>query len=879
MPSTPTDRLFGLTTSVAVKAPIKISADYDVVKFGEQTITSSTFTGTRTVTTTNGMRVLLMGQANPIDNGIWLAMPASWVRSPDFDGARDVVNGTLVSSVYGDWWQVEANDPVHIGYDPIGFRSTYPFDAGLNIWQRTLRVPEAYVGELPPVNARKNHLLAFNNDGEPISVLPSSGSASEVLIDLASSADGKGDALIAVKQPYAGAVARTQHNFNLQLVSIIDFLGDNYDGTTDAAPAFVTANTLVPKGKIIYVPSVPSSSYLLNSIPDCYGRHFLVEEPVTFTGTGYLKRAVIHRYDGNTGSMSVASNGVRGSDSNPQFGTMFRFGGNAGNVTGLQVGGGDPIHGTDGVVPFIDGYAGWLTMQPSKYPSPVEMAIQPATRAGRCTTVSGTNTVTVNTGPGLTSDEVGKTIWLKDAGYTVLSVAAGSFTVKNLNGSAVSFPSSVSSTYVCCYIWGRGKCNVSGTAITRISGDPFVPLNNIITTFTVNGVTTTQAGYTDSWNATLNASAGTASNVDYYWWGSVDNLVAAMRVHRISGAGFEENVSLIASAKGFYHLHAGAGGTDQYPLYIGSGYDSDGTARRQITVDGTNGVVTIGGGYGRAAAEFGYRDFSTGDVNRFRFDGATTGNPPAITAVGPDANINTIIAAKGTGFVQFNSVIRPNAAILFNIDNAYTNGGPGARPSTTWAANGTVQTSDFNAKFDIVDSNLSTDFIKGLRPVSYKFKVGTNLVEEVDDGFEEIEQQVTEKVLKTEEVNERIEVDGVVRIIRSYKQVEVESPVFESIPVYDEDGNFLQTSSVPKMELVKVPKKKTVVTPVQGKRTHYGFISQEVKALLDKLGTGDFGGYVEAEDGSLGLRYDQFISPIVSTLQDLISRIEKLESK
>jgi hypothetical protein len=84
-------------------------------------------------------------------------------------------------------------------------------------------------------------------------------------LQLASAEDGKGDALIAVKQPYAGAVPRNQHNINRQVVSIIDFLGDDYDGTTDAAPAFVTAHAVVPKGQIIYVPSVPSSSYLLNS--------------------------------------------------------------------------------------------------------------------------------------------------------------------------------------------------------------------------------------------------------------------------------------------------------------------------------------------------------------------------------------------------------------------------------------------------------------------------------------------------------------------------------------------------------------------------------------------------------------------------------------
>jgi hypothetical protein len=275
---------------------------------------------------------------------------------------------------------------------------------------------------------------------------------------------------------------------------------------------------------------------------------------------------------------------------------------------------------------------------------------------------------------------------------------------------------------------GRGKCNVAGTAITRISGDPFVPLNNIITTFTVNGVTTTQAGYADSWNATLTASAGTASNVDYYWWGSVDNLVAALRVHRVSGAGFEENVSLISSAKGFYHLHAGAGGTDQYPLYIGSGYDGDGTARRQITVDGGNGIVTIGGGYGRAAAEFGYRDFSTGDVNRFRFDGATTGNPPALTAVGPDANINTILAAKGTGFIQTNSELRANAAIYPNIDNVYSNGKVSLRWTIVYATNGVNQTSDEREKDieEILENEISAAQEISKNIIAYKWKNKSN---------------------------------------------------------------------------------------------------------------------------------------------------------
>lgn len=185
MPATPTDRLYGLTTSVAVKPPVFISADSNIILFGEQTITSVTPAATKTVTTTKGMRVLIRGQINPVENGIWEAMPAAWVRAPDFNGARDVVDGTLVFSVDGDCWQVEGTDQIRIGYDPITFRTTYPFEANLNIFQRSLRVPESVVPELPPVAERSNKLLAFNGMGQPITVLPESGSASDVMIELA----------------------------------------------------------------------------------------------------------------------------------------------------------------------------------------------------------------------------------------------------------------------------------------------------------------------------------------------------------------------------------------------------------------------------------------------------------------------------------------------------------------------------------------------------------------------------------------------------------------------------------------------------------------------------------------------------------------------
>ena len=211
------------------------------------------------------MRVLVMGQNSPIDNGIWIASPATWHRAPDFDGARDAVNGTLVFSIYGDCWQLEAVDPVQIGYSALEFRSTYPFSGEANLFIRSLRVPEASVGILPPISGRANHLLAFNNDGEPIAVLPESGSASDVLIDLASTADGKGDALIGVKQPFTGTIGRTQHGVNSERRSVLDFPG-TWDGVADDTVGFQAAvNSFGLIGGTLHIPNI-AKVYLAGAV-------------------------------------------------------------------------------------------------------------------------------------------------------------------------------------------------------------------------------------------------------------------------------------------------------------------------------------------------------------------------------------------------------------------------------------------------------------------------------------------------------------------------------------------------------------------------------------------------------------------------------------
>lgn len=121
MPSTVTDRLNGLTTSVAVKAPCHVATTAAILLFGLQTIDG--------VVLQTGDRVLVKNQTNPIENGIWLAATSTWYRAADFDGSLDVVGGTNLKSNLGAvnqgaYWQVDGDGSLLPGSDPIPISRT-----------------------------------------------------------------------------------------------------------------------------------------------------------------------------------------------------------------------------------------------------------------------------------------------------------------------------------------------------------------------------------------------------------------------------------------------------------------------------------------------------------------------------------------------------------------------------------------------------------------------------------------------------------------------------------------------------------------------------------------------------------------------------------
>lgn len=124
---------------------------------------------------------LLADTVNKDFDRIWMAIQRALIdlglalTRPLFGGPFDA-KGYRISNLA---------DPVN---DQDAVNKRFVAENGKVNLARTLRVPETVISSLPTALYRKNKILAFNNEGNPITVLPESGSAADVLIELASSA-------------------------------------------------------------------------------------------------------------------------------------------------------------------------------------------------------------------------------------------------------------------------------------------------------------------------------------------------------------------------------------------------------------------------------------------------------------------------------------------------------------------------------------------------------------------------------------------------------------------------------------------------------------------------------------------------------------------
>lgn len=140
MPSTIDDVIDGVSTSMAVKVPCRVATTGPITLSGEQTIDG--------VAVVTGNRVLVKDQADDTENGIYVASTTAWSRAKDFDGNRDVTEGTLVKvnngTVGQGFWYVSTTGTITIGTSSIEFAQASSTLAVVSaFWQVVLQLSTA----------------------------------------------------------------------------------------------------------------------------------------------------------------------------------------------------------------------------------------------------------------------------------------------------------------------------------------------------------------------------------------------------------------------------------------------------------------------------------------------------------------------------------------------------------------------------------------------------------------------------------------------------------------------------------------------------------------------------------------------------------------
>jgi hypothetical protein len=353
--------------------------------------------------------------------------------------------------------------------------------------------------------------------------------------------------------------------------------------------------------------------------------------------------------------------------------TVAAFGDNVNAPgTGLQVGGGNANNGTDGTVFGTDGNASWLRIQPSKDLSQVELLLYPTAAQGIATSTSGTGNLVRLSGTEFSANWIGLKFYFGENTYTVVSVGNSSNLVVTPN-----FATTETETYHAAWVLGSGTCNVSGTTVTRVTGDPFIAFYSAIQSFKINGTLVTVNGFTDVNTISISNSLGSLNNVPFSFLGSINDQLAAFRLQKMLGTN-EENLSLYARYDGYW-LHSLYSGQGKYrKLVIGSGESVAGTLARQLVVQ-KNGDLTIGGDYEADAIRV-LNQTPANSKNRIETQAAPAGFGVNFRSRGSDANINFGIDCNGTGhFVvtngAFGNVIAQftnnwfQTAPLFNVAN------------------------------------------------------------------------------------------------------------------------------------------------------------------------------------------------------------------
>lgn len=141
------DRVSGVSGSLAIKAPVRTATTgSNITLAGLQTIDG--------VALSEGDRVLVKDQTDATENGIYVASTGVWQRARDFDGNRDVADGTRIAvsseaaTLGGSIWALSTPNPV-IGTSALSFSGAHDGDGSIPVFGSIEDAEAADMGGVP----------------------------------------------------------------------------------------------------------------------------------------------------------------------------------------------------------------------------------------------------------------------------------------------------------------------------------------------------------------------------------------------------------------------------------------------------------------------------------------------------------------------------------------------------------------------------------------------------------------------------------------------------------------------------------------------------------------------------------------------------------
>jgi len=363
----------------------------------------------------------------------------------------------------------------------------------------------------------------------------------------------------------------------------------------------------------------------------------------------------------------------------------------------------------------------------------IGMAYQSQSGFGNGALIFGTRSVTTDTAPtermridssgnvgiGTTSPQSGGKLTVNGGLFTT-----GSLTASATNAGAVDFVNDGRGTRIISY----GSDGSTKTAISFSQG--------------VAGGSASEVG---RWDSSGRLLVGTSSARANFFNGAVSPQV------QIEGTGIGDRMLCVVSS-------ASTGTSGPVLLF---GKQNSGTVGGNTAVaNGDNvGNITF---QGHDGSEFVYAANISAHVDGTPGANDMPGRLVFSTTADGASSPTERMRISQAGNVEYRNLNQ----VLPVSDNTVTLGANGYRWSQVWAANGTIQTSDKRAKTYIEDSTLGVNFIKSLRPVSYKWIEGGK----VDSGnrdedgnyiYESVSGQRTHWGFIAQEVKQAVDAAGV----------------------------------------------------------------------------------------------------------------------